>query len=697
MDEYQEYIRLFGDLPFGMRPKFEDYQKQKSAQTARNVLSSELQKGNLEKAYTEGYEQLPLMDQLLYGVAPGTGEALATYEIPEFAKRGNIAAQEGRKLDAAGNYLVSGLNLLSMVPVVGKAAELAEAGAKVIKASVKPQYKQFSPTQVQSFETADIRTTNKDKTNYTPAKLTIEDSILNNKKFSKTYPNPDKPYQTKNMLELMSRYGSPGGSNTNVSEQINKYISKELKNKDKVTVNEIIEDIDKNKPSFTINRATYSGDVNQFQNTPKETSYVLNSPFIPEYQNPRDITEAMARKTPTQFDHKSFVYNPSATEDSFSFDNVVHREVGQGYMDSPPESRNKIFHTRQYTYDMDGKKVMVVAEGQSGVYRMSEKADEVPLNVTDDAAYIGDVAVDYGADFVLDSFDEILPGLGNLGVRNVFFDLFPSSASINPSVRQAYQTGAFDNVDFITTAKNKLAATSDDTMRELVNQITEFAPPPTPESVKVLREYFDNAITDAENKFNLYKITKGVPSAEQMNELALRNQEIQEKFYQDFAESLGLNSYTKPDATKLPMFNEWFNVHMKSSLQDAANSGVDEVWFPINAEAVARQRGETLSTPEAVRIAEFESDGELMPIDFKSKLKPSRGASEMAIKYKKFTEKGLNAIERDYGVELEAKPFTDANNQEFYRIKLTDELKDALSTLKLNRGGLATLMPLHYT
>jgi len=69
----------------------------------------------------------------------------------------------------------------------------------------------------------------------------------------------------------------------------------------------------------------------------------------------------------------------------------------------------------------------------------------------------------------------------------------------------------------------------------------------------------------------------------------------------------------------------------------------------------------------------------------------------MAIKYKKFTEKGLNAIERDYGVELKAKPFTDANNQEFYRIKLTNELKDALSTLKLNRGGLVTLMPLHYT
>ena len=85
-----------------------------------------------------------------------------------------------------------------------------------------------------------------------------------------------------------------------------------------------------------------------------------------------------------------------------------------------------------------------------------------------------------------------------------------------------------------------------------------------------------------------------------------------------------------------------------------------------------------------------------MPIDFKAKMQPSKNATEMAKKYKKFTEKGLNSIERDYGVKLDAELFTDANNQEFYKINLTPELKDALSTLKLNRGGLATLMPLRY-
>ena len=41
---------------------------------------------------------------------------------------------------------------------------------------------------------------------------------------------------------------------------------------------------------------------------------------------------------------------------------------------------------------------------------------------------------------------------------------------------------------------------------------------------------------------------------------------------------------------------------MKTSLQDAANSGVDEVWFPVNDYAVARQRGETLATTQALQL-----------------------------------------------------------------------------------------------
>ena len=64
MDEYQEYLRLFGDLPFGMRPKFEDYQKQVSAQTARDTLTQGIAEGDLDKAYKEIFASKNLYENL---------------------------------------------------------------------------------------------------------------------------------------------------------------------------------------------------------------------------------------------------------------------------------------------------------------------------------------------------------------------------------------------------------------------------------------------------------------------------------------------------------------------------------------------------------------------------------------------------------------------------------------------------------
>jgi hypothetical protein len=728
MDEYQEYIRLFGDLPFGMRPKFEDYQKQKSAQTARNVLSSELQKGNLEKAYTEGYEQLPLMDQLLYGVAPGTGEALATYEIPEFAKRGNIAAQEGRKLDAAGNYLVSGLNAMSMIPVVGKAAGLAGDVTRILGRGTRaktsddmgggtpptPPPPTSTPTAFETVLTAeDIRGINK----YTsrPATTVLEESVVNNPKFKKLYPNPDKPYEIDNMLTLMGKYG---GDNRNVKEQIDLYVSPELKAKGKVTTRELLKDIADNKPTFTEYKARYKEGLENYNqlDRSREMDYLYNSPFISRYDNPRTITEAMERKAPINYEHKSFYINPTKEGQTYNINNTTHPEVSQGFMPSRTASENKVFHSRQYTYDMDGKKVMVVAEGQSGAYKMFEKAEDVPFSFDDEL----DAAIRVTTDTINETQDlPLTESLYDLGLLNEADETLGTTVAgimmrNEPiSVRGSNST---TTDEFISKAKDfdfdKLNSERRQKLFTLKNEEIDN------ELLGKINVNFERGITQADitpelrrayrshlidtNELNISALKKlvseGKPTLENLNRFQLRKQELGEKLQESLTKELGVAKQIENyDPKKLPLFNEWFNVHMKTSLQDAANSGVDEVWFPINDYAVARQRGETLSTPEAVRIAEFESDGERIPIDFEAKMQPSRGASEMAIKYKKFTEKGLNAIERDYGVELKAKPFTDANNQEFYRIKLTNELKDALSTLKLNRGGLVTLMPLHYT
>ena len=722
MDEYQEYIRLFGDLPFGMRPKFEDYQKQKSAQTARNVLSSELQKGNLEKAYTEGYEQLPLMDQLLYGVAPGTGEALATYEIPEFAKRGNIAAQEGRKLDAAGNYLVSGLNAMSMIPVVGKAAGLAGDVTRILGRGTRaktsddmgggtpptPPPPTSTPTAFETVLTAeDIRGINK----YTsrPATTVLEESVVNNPKFKKLYPNPDKPYEIDNMLTLMGKYG---GDNRNVKEQIDLYVSPELKAKGKVTTRELLNDIADNKPRFTEYKARYEEGPEKYDQVDqtREMDYLYNSPFVARYDNPTTITEAQQRKAPIDYEHKSFYINPTKEGQTYNITNPVHPEVSQGFMDSRTPTRNKVFHSRQYTYNIDGKIVSIPAEGQSGAYKMFEKAEDVPFSF--------DETLDAGTRATLDDINNTIeePLIESLRMSDTIPPEYNNVQSIYELITlRNLRLGRMQVPDFKKLKSENSERVSNITDEEIDSELLdtlnmnfdilseEQGLPPrvlteaniTPKMRTAYKSHLENSnelsISTLENTFN-----EGFTSIDTLNNFRIKKQELAEKLQQVFNRELGLivENY---DPKKLPLFNEWFNVHMKTSLQDAANSGVDEVWFPINDYAVARQRGETLSTPQAVRIAEFESDGELMPIDFKAKMQPSKGATEMAKKYKKFTEKGLNAIERDYGVKLNAEPFTDANNQEFYKIELTNELKDALSTLKLNRGGLATLMPLHYT
>ena len=711
MDEYQEYLRLFGDLPFGMRPDFETYQKQKAAQTARTSLAEGITERDYDKAYKEGFEKLPLMDQLLYSVAPGTGEALATYEIPTFAKRGSKAVEEGRYLDAAGNYLVSGLNLLSMVPVVGKAADVVgTVGQAASKLTPPPT---STPTVFETVLTAD-RKSGENKYTSRPATTVLEESVVNNPKFKKLYPDPDKPYEINNMLTLMSKYG---GDNRNVKEQIDLYVSPELKAKGKVTTRELLNDIADNKPRFTEYKARYEEGPEKYPSTTqtREMDYLYNSPFIPKFNNPTTITEASQRKVPIDYEHKSFYINPTKEGQTYNINNTTHPEVSQGFMASRTPSKNKVFHSRQYTYNIDGKIVSIPAEGQSGAYKMFEKAEDVPFNFDDELGSAIKVTTDiinetqdlpltkslYDAGLLTEADETLGTSVASIMTRNEPLSVRGiSSTTTDDFISKAKD---FDFDKFNSERRQKLFTLKNEEIdNELLGKVNaNFERGITQADITPeLRRAYRSHLIDT-NELNISSLKKmvseGKPTLENLNNFQLRKQELTEKLQESLIRELDVvKQIENYDPKKLPLFNEWFNVHMKTSLQDAANSGVDEVWFPVNDYAVARQRGETLSTPEAVRIAEFESDGELIPIDFKAKMQPSKGATEMAKKYKKFTEKGLNAIERDYGVKLDAELFTDDAMQEFYKIKLTDELKDALSTLKLNRGGLATLMPLRY-
>jgi len=617
------------------------------------------------------------------GFVPGIADVL-DFQTGEYLKdRGETLGGIGLQT-LATLPLIPGRNLRTVVK-----DDMSGGGAKLPPPT-------STPTAFETvLTTEDFKAANK----YTsrPATTVLEESVVNNPKFKKLYPNPDKPYEINNMLTLMGKYG---GDNRNVKEQIDLYVSPELKAKGKVTTRELLNDIADNKPRFTEYKARYEEDTPTQAYTSsdqtREMDYVYNSPFVARYDNPTTITEAQARKTPIDFEHKSFYINPTKEGQTYNITNTTHPEVSQGFMANRTSSKNKVFHSRQYTYNIDGKIVSIPAEGQSGAYKMFEKAEDVPYNFSEDLDMGLEAVVD---DIVIDTESPILDILvDNNIVGNNVGTLDPTILSRDPGIVRGFRGTPIEGENFIRNLEKQIDDIPD---AEIDNQLqqyfdnVEYDVVPTEE----MRSDYRNFIRDYSelNIKNLKEINASGSSfsLEQANTMNLRRQEVKENFIKNLQSEMGI-AVENYDPKKLPLFNEWFNVHMKTSLQDAANSGVDEVWFPVNDYAVARQRGETLSTPQAVRIAEFESDGELMPIDFKAKMQPSKGATEMAKKYKKFTEKGLNSIERDYGVKLDAELFTDANNQEFYKINLTPELKDELSTLKLNRGGLATLMPLRY-
>jgi len=611
------------------------------------------------------------------GFVPGIADVL-DFQTGEYLKdRGETLGGIGLQT-LATLPLIPGRNLRTVVK-----DDMSGGGAKLPPPT-------STPTAFETvLTTEDFKAANK----YTsrPATTVIEESVVNNPKFKKLYPNPDKPYEIDNMLTLMGKYG---GDNRNVKEQINLYVSPELKAKGKVTTRELLNDIADNKPRFTEYKAKYEEGAEKYapSDQTREMDYLYNSPFVARYDNPTTVTEAQQRKAPIDFEHKSFYINPTKEGQTYNITNTTHPEVSQGFMANRTSSKNKVFHSRQYTYNIDGKIVSIPAEGQSGAYKMFEKAEDVPYNFSEDLDMGLEAVVD---DIVIDAESPILDILvDNNIVGNNVGTLDPTILSRDPGIARGFRGTPIEGENFIRNLEKQIDDIPD---AEIDNQLqqyfdtVEYDVIPTEE----MRSDYRNFIRDYSelNIKNLKEINASGSSfsIEQASNMNLRRQEVKENFIKNLQSEMGM-AVENYDPKKLPLFNEWFNVHMKTSLQDAANSGVDEVWFPVNDYAVARQRGETLATTQALQLQQgVDYDGIIPEVS-----RPSKGATEMAKKYKKFTEKGLNAIERDYGVKLNAEPFTDANNQEFYKIELTNELKDALSTLKLNRGGLATLMPLRY-
>jgi len=476
------------------------------------------------------------------------------------------------------------------------------------------------------------------------------------------YSNPNKSYDVDGFIKSTVA-NSPKEIRTTVKSQLDDWISPELRG-NKATIQEILDDIGKNKPTIKEN---YMDDVTHRY----ARSYMPHIPTTNKMiTNP---VEALETVNPTKYTERSFsVHAPNQKK---LFDDPGHTEVGQGSelrnayrLDQIPQelggditnSANRIFTTRSGLYDIDGQKVFIPAEGQSGIYRMGTSKSKAAKNISspqtltsgdiqhllatgEDLSKVDSIGGTWGRDFIPENEaatrDHFINTLESTGNKDKWNDLvsdqkFDLDVSLD-ELKQKYDLP--DDVDWHDT-KNTIFNEA-----ELITQ--------------------DNAIEYGRKLSDLLKV-----------ELS--------------------------DVIEPPLFKEWFPMHMKTSLNDAVEVGADVVRFPVNPESVAKQTGQTINPGRARAWSdELSTDPySTEPIgfhtDYESSWLPSEEAQVLGKIYKQRTKDGIKRIEAEYGIKLNAKPVKDDNYNEFLEIVLTPELKEAFQTVVYKDGGAVYKKPL---
>jgi hypothetical protein len=336
--------------------------------------------------------------------------------------------------------------------------------------------------------------------------------------------------------------------------------------------------------------------------------------------------------------------------------------------------KNRIFTTRSALYEQDGKKILVGAEGQSGLYGMgtsSKKAleemnqvsvlDENMLESIIDSGYL-DVARYLDNPTMIKYVDHQAATLERMIPPNL-----PSRKDFEESLKAS----GFSVKKFNDTVKEMQKYIDTETTRVLSNARqadigSRYGSTPS--------EARDLATEDA--------YTKYIPK---LNKMMRAN---------TFTDPKNAPKFTAP-----PMLKDWFPMHMKTVLNEGVEKGADVVRFPINDYAVAKQTGQNLVPARARGLTdEYDTLTPELTVEGTS-YSPDNTAKVLAKEYKKRTEQGIKRIEGEYGIKLNAQSVQDENLNEFLEIVLTPELKEAFQTLVFNRGGAVykkPLMPLKY-
>jgi hypothetical protein len=542
------------------------------------------------------------------------------------------------------------------------------------KLNVTPTKYRRVLTDKDSIDRAAVDETYSNITDRENVETLLERSIVNNpvKNIDKKYSIKDFLEQTKNTLSKSAHAG--------FDEQIKQFVSPETL-AGRFTVQELLDDIGKNKPSM----AEQVEDTNP-ADLMTASEYHRYMPNIPKHQYPRDYYEASETISPTRYIESNFsIKSPKLGK---MWEDPGHQEVGTGALSDDFTSsdfgtwntENRIFTARSGVYDINNEKVLIPAESQSGIYGLAEKTDELSLSKEPFSfTYFNDL-IREGGSVRADTGDDILPYLKPGKSLDDFYEI---TADLDIE-RAMFRDAGFEK----------------HAMPEKIKEVIRDEPSIDETTIKnMLRDEEVIPQLDDYAKYTQSDKDKIQGVSRYLTEMKLSDTDLANKY----AKKLSDLTTVSDESVNAPLLKDWFPLRMKSALNLASEEGVDRVRFPINDYALAMQRGENIH-PGQVRMFPEELDEyyKTFPEDDVAvpgkQLKPSQEAKEMAIKYKNFTDKGIKRIEAEYGVDLNAKVFEDENYNKFYDIEMTPELKKAFETLVYKDGGLVQkpLMPLKY-
>jgi len=517
---------------------------------------------------------------------------------------------------------------------------------------------------------------------------------------SNLYKKPNKVFPIENILQGMRRYGvtGKGNVNQNVDRQIKDFLSKEFVARGNATPAQVMLELQKNAPKIQETHAYYglnSTMDDAAQNSPyaryttKRPVYDLDSPITSINESAEKMSQAYGERKFNMFDDGQLYGKPGS--EKISFKNQQHNDLAIGTKLGGSEKGlkdNNYMHQR-YTFEtIDGQdNVLVGQEIQSDTYKLTRDQSKLAASVGREDEYGGRMHVEHIVSKIGDEpeipFEDIQKGKYTAG------DALEISEDTVDFHNFLKETGELDNFnkEFDEIAK-KFETEQQDAIAN-----TNF--------VTVNMRNFENP-----------DMQPYVPeAAEAYNQRAER---LVSNYMPDFAKYLG----TATDSKNLPRSADWFTDNVKILLQTGAKSDSPFVLIPNGARSLAPPSGNLeVIPPKMIPFFEkkyknnksikfnYDTKGKLINIQKLNEdntmdtilfAEPDKESINRAKSYNDFLKKAMKQTEQDYGVKLNATEYIDGYDQEFLKIELTPELKEAFKTFRMNHGGVASLMPLKY-